>query len=108
MQSGKLRNLVEIQEKIVTRQANGEENRTWITFAQAWAEISPLSGRELLTLRDEMAQVTTRIKTRYLAGVTAEMRVVHGGSVYEITEVIDRENRGAELELLCLSEAVPT
>lgn len=108
MKSGRLRDLVTIQAKTVTRQGNGEEIRAWTTFAQQWADIQPLSGRELLTLRDEMASVTTRIRMRYLAGVVPTMRVVYGDSVYEITEVIDRDNRRAELELLCLSEAVAT
>ena len=103
MQAGKLRHRVIVQQPTISRNSLGEEIPSWGTFATVWASIEPLSGREYTTLRAELAQVTTRIRMRYLAGLTSKMRILHGTTVYEIVPQQDMEMRHRELEILATS-----
>lgn len=107
MQAGKLNQQIVIQSYTPTRNSIGEELiKTWSTVATVWASVDPLSGRELLAARDIRAEVTTRIRIRYRTGLTPKMRIVHGSSTYEISEVVNRTTANRDLELLCVAQAV--
>ena len=66
---------------------------------KCWAEIKDISGKEFIAADAENAKVTTRITIRYRAGITAEMRVLHGVDVYNVLAVLGQENR--TLLLMC-------
>lgn len=108
MEAGRLTQRVTIQSAGVTRNSIGEEVRSWSDVATVWAEIRPLSARELINAKAAMAQVTTRITIRYRAGLLPSMRVVHGTTVYQITEIIDQGMKHETLECLCFAEVPPT
>jgi len=101
MQAGRLRRRVTIQRKTVTRDSFGAETITWQEVATVWASVEPLRGREFLESRRAEAEVTTRITIRYRAGITPEMRVVHGDDAYNIVSVIEPESRLRALVLMC-------
>lgn len=100
MRAGNLRNYVVIQRSTETHDSNQELILTWSTFASVWAEILPLIGREYWASRQVVSEVTGKIRIRYLAGVTAKMRVIDGSKTYDIEAVIDVENKHEELVLL--------
>ena len=100
MQSGKLRNYIEIQQKIMVEDENLEWIESWPTFTSCWAEILPLVGREYWASRQTVSEVTGKIRMRYLTGVKTTMKVKDGLKSYDIEAVIDVENRHEELILL--------
>ncbi len=106
MRAGRLRHTVTLQSKSVSRDAVGGESITWSTFATVPAEVQPLSGREYVAMRQAQADVSVRVRMRYLSGVNPAMRVQHGSAVYDFLEVIDVAGRARELELLCAGDAV--
>lgn len=106
MRAGRLRHTVTLQSKSVSRDAVGGESITWSTFATVPAEVQPLSGREYVAMRQAQADVSVRVRLRYLSGVNPAMRVQHGSAVYNVLEVIDVGARNRELELLCEGDAV--
>lgn len=106
MRAGRLRHRVDVQAKVVTRDAVGGESISWATIAAVWAEVQPLSGREYVAMRQAQADVAVRVRMRYVVGVNPAMRVVHGAAVYNILEVIDVAGRKRDLELLCTGDAV--
>ena len=108
MQAGRLTQRVRIEQPVVTRNTLGEEVLSWTTLADVWAEVRPLSTRELVTLRAEYAEVTTMITIRYRAGITAKMRVLHAGAVYRIEPPapLGEESARRELRLLASAESV--
>ena len=108
MRAGLLRHSVTIQEKSTTRDAYGGEVVSWVPFATVPAKVEPLRLREYIAARAGQADLTLRASIRYLAGVTAEMRLVWQTDPYPIVEVIDVDGRHRELELLCTGEAQPT
>ena len=86
--------------------ADGTQSETW---ADAYgrlisAEISPLSGRELLAADAVQGKVSTRIRMRHRPGLRPSMRVVHRGIVYNIEAVVpDPESGTGWVTLLCSS-----
>lgn len=101
MRGGKLRRLLEIQKAIETQGATGEMSVTWTTFATIHGSVEPIRGREFWAAKEIQTQVTTRIRIRYLDGVTPKMQVVDGTKLYWINTVIDPEMRHIELQLMC-------
>ncbi len=106
MRAGRLRHLVDIQQKSVTRNTFGEEVVVWASFADdIWAAVEPIRGQEFIALRQQGSELSTRIRCRYVPGVTPSMRVRFGDEAYEIQEVISPHERDRELELLCVKDA---
>lgn len=74
MQAGKRRHLLTIESVTETQSSIGEPVESWGVFAQAWAAVLPLSGRELSDARAVEPRVTHRIETNYLPGLSPKMR----------------------------------
>lgn len=103
MKAGDLRDLITIESRTVEQIGSGEEIPTWGTFAQVYAAIEPISGREYFVANQTANAATTRIRIRYYPGVVPQMRVVHGAVVYNILDVQDIQNRHREQHLMCSS-----
>jgi len=73
---------------------------TWVAFSTVYADIQPLSGRELIAAQAVQSEITGKITMRYLLGVTAGMRARYEGKVYDIQSVIDWGLRHRELNLM--------
>jgi SPP1 family predicted phage head-tail adaptor len=106
MEAGRLRHRVTIQEKVDSRDSYGGERETWVDIAEVWAEVEPLVGREYLESRQESAEITTRVRVRYRAGIRPEMRVkyVDEADVAHYYDIFSAQNVGTrrkELVLVC-------
>ena len=106
MRSGKLRRRLVIQQAVETQGTTGEMATTWSTFATVWGSVEPLRGREFWAAKELQAEVTTRIRIRYLEGVTPKMQVVDGDKLYWIEAVIDPEMRHIQMDLMCVEVVV--
>ena len=106
MRIGSLRHLVELQARVDSIDGNGDTVTTWQPFSQVYAEIAPLSAREFVAAQSLQSAVSCRITIRYLAGVTASMRVVHGSTIYNIAGVLADPSSGREYLTLACSEGV--
>ncbi|WP_287875934.1 phage head closure protein [Acidovorax sp.] len=74
---------------------------TWAHLFTCWAEVSPLLGREYLAAQAAVSEVTARIRMRFRPWMTAQDRVIHNGTVYQIESVIDVRSANRELHLMC-------
>jgi len=104
MRAGRLTERITVQRKSVARDAIGGETITWLDVAVVWAEQLSAAGREFVALRQARAEVALGFRTRYFAGVNATMRVLWGGTPYEVVEVIAAARR-SELRIYCRGEA---
>ena len=102
MQAGKLRRLVTIESVTETPNEYGEPEQVWAEFAQAWAQQEDLTGREAFLAQQVLSEVTTRFTIRYVAGVTAKMRVVSDDTIYNIQSVADPDGKRRSLVLMAL------
>ena len=110
MRAGRLRHRVAIQTPAETRNARGEVTRTYPTVAVVRASVEPLSGKEMIVAQQVDSQVTTRVRLRYLAGVTSHSRVQllgpdgdpdHPTRTLHVLSVIDHDQRHISMELMC-------
>lgn len=100
MRTGNYRHHITIQQKSVTRDNYGAEVVTWTTFVQTWADIRPLSGRELFSAQAVQSEITGKILMHYIPGVVSAMRIAYDGKYYDIQAVIDAGLQHRELQLL--------
>lgn len=108
IKSGKMNKRISIEEPASGSPAKngfGERNIVWEEFAEVWAEIIPLVGREYWAQQQVQSEVTVKIRIRYLAGVLTTMRVVYDERILTIKSVIDVNERHKEIVLMC-SEGV--
>ena len=104
------RQLVALQSPAGSRDAVGERSTTWTSVATVWAEVSPLSVRDLIAAGQTQSEVTHRVKVRYSAEVSAidaSWRVLYGSRVFVIAGVRNLDETGRVLELVC-SEGLRT
>lgn len=106
MNAGRLRHRVAFEELVIELDSDGLQAETWIPFANrpVPAEITALSGRELIAAQAIQSKVSSRIKVRFNAGFKASMRALHRGTIYNIEAVIPDPDSGRHyITLLCSS-----
>ena len=106
MSAGELRHRVTIQWPTKAADEAGGFSTTWADLATVWAAIEPLSGRERFHAQSQNMSVSHRVRMRFLAGVTAEHRVIFGGRFFNVRSVINQGERNRWLILDC-EEGVP-
>ena len=103
MRIGPLRHRITIEEKSVTRDAEGGEVVTWATFATVWASASSITGREFFASQQVNSTVSMKFGIRWLDGVTTAMRISFDSKLYNIVAVLDSDRRA---DLMLLAEEV--
>lgn len=95
--SGRLRHKVALQAQQITQNPNtGAMITTWVTQAEVWAAVEPLSGREFLAAKAEQSEVTGKIILRHRSDVNATWRVLFRGNAYAIKAVLADVDSGLE------------
>ncbi len=95
------RQRVTIQRLVEGQDEVGQPVQEWQDVATVWGAVEPLRGREYFAAAQTQAEVTTRIRVRYRRGIRPDMRALYDGRVFNITAVIDPEERHRELQLMC-------
>lgn len=108
MRAGMLRDRVRIERKSATQDSSyGSEVVSWVEHATLAAGISDVGWRERITANVRVGVRTSVIRTRYVAGVTSDMRVVDlaSGRVMNIVGLKEYVARNG-LELTCEDDTV--
>lgn len=102
MRAGTLNRQVTIQRKTGGVDPIGQPlPEGWEDVATVWANIRYLSGTESIKADAETSVARASIRIRYRTGLNAGMRVLHGGTVYEIKAVLPDEARREHVDLVC-------
>ena len=101
MRAGNLRYFVEIQQNTQSQDSAGALVDSWVSFASVWAAVWPVSAKEHIAGNVEQMTVTHRVKIRFLPGVKANMRILFSSRVFDIVSIINPDERGEQLDLLC-------
>lgn len=107
VRAGQLKDLVKIQKPAAAPDSSGQRSG-WELFAKIYAEVVQLQGKELLSARQLISNVTTSVRVRYedAIGVDSGMQVlVEGGRVLDIQSVIDVQRKHEMFELLCVESS---
>ena len=102
MKAGRLRSRVQLQAPVTASDPDGFERVTGhTTIATVWAEVRPLTGKNLVLARTAGEKLDAEIIIRYRSDVTGQWRVLDGTHTYELTgPPVDRENRKIALTML--------
>lgn len=102
MQAGRLSTLVTIQHKTAGVDAIGQPlPENWATLRQEWANVRHQSGAEAIKAGAVVSVVQASIRVRWCTDLTAGMRVLAGGVVYEIRAVLPEMGRREYVDLVC-------
>lgn len=78
---------IRIERKVVTPDPlYGTETVTWVEFATVWAEVQDVLPSRAERMADSIviANRPARVRMRYIAGISADMRVIIGDRVLQI------------------------
>lgn len=100
---GHFRHRITFQEQVETPDGGGGYDLSWQNIAEmptVWARIIPLSGSERLAAQRLESRITHRIRIRYRAGITPDLRAAFKGRTFNIRAVINVEEKNRFLDLL--------
>lgn len=100
MRAGELRHRIILEENVPTRNATREEIPNWQVFTSVWGDVKPVSAREFISNERASAEVSHKIKLRYLPGLKPSMRVRWGARLFEIEGILDQGGRQRELVIM--------
>lgn len=109
MKAGDLRHPIQLQHEVTPRDpVTGEFGEPdWQLFAAVWAQVSPLSARDLVAAQAGQSEATARIVIRHREGVLSTMRIVHRGEIYSIEgPPLEDPKSGLEYLTLLVSKGV--
>ena len=103
MNAQDLNKRITLQQKAVTRAANGEEIVTWSDALSIWAKVEPIRGREFFAAAQMQGAVDYRVTIRYRSGIDRTMRVKFGGDILDmVAEPINVKSRNQWIEMMCM------
>ena len=101
MKAGDLTERVTVERFTATYDELGQPIEAWAPLFTCWAAVEPLTGREFIAAQAAQSEVTARIRMRFRPWMTAEDRVIHNGTTYNIVSLIDVRSDHRELVLMC-------
>ena len=101
MKAGDLDQRVTVERYTSTEDELGQPIQSWAPLFTCWAAVEPLTGREYLAAQAAVSEVTARIRMRFRPWMTAQDRVIHNGTIYQIESLIDVRSENRELVLMC-------
>ncbi len=101
--ASKLSVRIRIERKTITRDPQyGTEVVNWAEFGCVWAEVKDIlpSRAERMAEQIQIARRPARVRIRYLAGITPDMRVIIAGRVHQIIAGPSMLGRREAIELM--------
>jgi len=102
VRAGRLRHRVALERRTTGTDAFGSVVQSWDRYATVWADVAPLSGREMLADGQVRSDVSHRVRIRHLDGVAETDRIVHRGRTLEVVAVMNMDERDRTLEVLAM------
>ncbi|MDT0137716.1 phage head closure protein [Acidovorax sp. PRC11] len=104
MRAGDLNRRITIQRRGAATDAWGSPvpgSENWVEVAEAWASIKTLSGLGAIKADAQASTVKASIRVRWRTDVAAGMRVLHGGTVYDVQAVLPDAAGREHVDLVC-------
>jgi SPP1 family predicted phage head-tail adaptor len=79
----------------------GGESLVWSTQGTVRAALWPVSANEKIRAASPTMTLTHRIRIRYYSGIGPDWRVKFGSRYFSIESIINHEERGVQMDLLC-------
>lgn len=89
IRAGELDQRIVIEEATITKNEYNEEEETWATFEEVWADYLPFGGREFWSSQQITAKAMGTFGIRYLPGLLPTMRISYQGMLWDIQRIDD-------------------
>lgn len=93
------RRITIIEKEIIDGQSNEDYVEGWTEFATVWAYKEDLRGKEVVNADKVQFMYLTIWTIRKITGLTATMRFVYKGQVYEVVQISEGEGRERYLDI---------
>ena len=100
MSAGKLRDRIDILQRLTSSDALGQQSTAWVGVASLWAEVRFVSGIETIKAGRETSTSRASVRIRSISGLDRQMRARIGAVDYEIVDIVPDQKR-AYLTLIC-------
>jgi SPP1 family predicted phage head-tail adaptor len=105
VRAGQLARRLRIQRRNIVQDSFGEPQLTWTDVATVWADIAPLTGRELESAQRMASEVSHQITVRFQplfadTRVVAGYRAIYKGRIFNIQACMNEDERNAVVTLL--------
>lgn len=101
MRAGDLRHQIVIQRYTETSNDFGEMVQEWATLSTQRASVNPISGKDIFSGAVLVNETTHKVFMRYVTDIKPNDRVLFDGRIFNITAVINKDEKNVSLELLC-------
>ena len=101
MQAGKLNTRIRIDGNVETLDDYGATVTGWETIAETWANVRHINGKEAMSGDAIVSKARASARIRYRTGLTAGMRLVAGGTTYDVLAVLPDLNGREYVDLVC-------
>lgn len=99
--AGQLNRQGVLQQEAVSRGPSGQPISSWSDVATVWFAMLNQSGREVVTAREVIPEMTHTIQIRYRSGVNGKLRFVFGSRIFDVLSVRNPEEANEMLLLDC-------
>jgi len=106
MDSGRLKDWIEIQQVSITFDQYNSEIESWTEFDSVWSEFAPTRGAEKVVAAQLREVQTFTVTIRHLPGINTTMRVLFDSDYYDITSIEKSIIRRNEFMLLTCTKGV--
>ena len=105
VRAGQLNRRITVQQQNSAQDIYGAPVRTWADVATVWADIQPLTGRELESAQRMASEVSHQITVRYQAPFTdtravAAYRARYKGRVFNLHAALNEDEANVLITLL--------
>jgi len=100
MYAGRLNKRINIEREIRSSDGAGGSNSTWSQIKSIFAEIKPVSGREVVNSQRLQAQLTHKIIVRFTTDIRPSDRIEYNGRFFNIRAIINVEEQNKWLEIM--------
>lgn len=104
MRAGTLRHRVTFMRKETQINDYGDVTLAWVDVKTVWAEIAPLSVKDVIASNAANVQISVRITIRFTPDVDATMRIKNGSKTYQITGIYEDAQSGRDYLTVACSE----
>ncbi len=105
VRSGELNRRITLQQRSASTDSFGERSPTWQDLMTVWAEIEPLSGRELELAQKLSSEASHRITVRYQPVLSdtrwaASLRALYKSRIFNIQAALNEYEANVRIHLL--------
>lgn len=100
MIGGRLRQRICVEKAELVENSIGEMEVVYKPYVHLWADVKPISGKELLAASAIQSEVSHRIYVRWYPGITARHRITWGYKNRRIMNIKSVINSGEGNEML--------